>query len=371
MRIGVDFHAAEREGTGNCTYIRNLVESLIALDASIEYVLYVVDPGHPYYRTFAGMKHVRIHPVPHRSPFVRFPRLGLATFRDHIDVLHATYYGPPVHCGKLLLTVHDLAYLRCPETFGRFDRIKDRLLVPLFIKKAGCVMTVSHYSRRDIIETYKASPEHVAVIYNGVQPRFKPLAPGRKPGPILKEYAVEQPYILYAGRLNKRKNITGLMRAFTILKRKNSLPHRLVIVGKRDVLPPEDVREILSSPFIQDIVFTGFVPDEHLPLLYGAADVFVYPSLFEGFGLPCLEAMACGCPVVASKATSIPEVVGDAGILVDPLLDEAIAEAIERVIFNDACRRHMIEMGIDRARRFTWHNAARSMLELCTTLTNN
>ena len=130
MRIGIDFHAAEQEGTGNCTYARNLVESLVDLDEDAEFFLYGVDIRHPYYETFSGKRNVAIRSVRFSSPFLRFPFLGLQTLRDGIDILHATYYGPPIYRGRLILTVHDLSYLHCPECFSHFERIKDMILIP-------------------------------------------------------------------------------------------------------------------------------------------------------------------------------------------------------------------------------------------------
>ena len=358
-RIGIDFHAAEREGTGNCTYIRNIVEQLVRIAPGHEYFLYITDASNPYYSRLGGLPNVHLRVVPSPSPFVRMPLLGLQTFRDAIDLLHATYYGPPIYRGKLILTVHDLSYLHVPDSFSAFDRIKDRLLVPFFARRARAVLTVSEYSRREIADAYHLPPGRIYVSYNGVDPVFRPVEDRAAARRTIERYAISggERYILFVGRINRRKNLTGLVKSFDALKAKG-YGHSLVITGPRDFLPAEDEAAITGSPYAKEIKFTGLVPHAHLPALYGLADLFAYPSLYEGFGLPCLEAMACGCPVVSSDCTSLPEVVGDAGLLVMPGSVDALTGAMERILSDDVFRRKCINKGLDRAGRFTWESAA-------------
>ena len=252
MRIGIDFHAAERDGTGNCTYIRNLVEHLVRLAPEHEYILYITDASNAYYKRFQGLRNVRLSVVPSPSAFVRMLLLGLRTFSDRTDVLHATYYGPPFYRGKLLLTVHDLSFLHIPDTFSAFDRIKDRLLIPFYIKRARAVLTVSEYSRRDIIDAYHAPYDRICVHYNAVDPVFKPVedaAPARR---TLEGYGIpaDARYILFVGRINKRKNLPRLVRSFDALKAKG-FGQRLVIAGAKDFLPDEDEAAITGALLTQ------------------------------------------------------------------------------------------------------------------------
>ena len=370
MRIGIDFHLAEKEGTGNCTYMRNLVESLVRIDRENEYFLYVTDSGYAYYRTFAGFTNVRLRPLKVSSPLLRIPLLGLMTYLDRIDILHANYYGPPFFRGQLLLTVHDLSFLFIPECFTTFERLKDQFLVPKNIRKAGKVLTVSEFSKQDIVRTYHVPPEHVEVAYNGASPIFRPVLDREAAALTLKGYGVSGKYILYVGRLNKRKNLASLLTAFIELKETKQIPHLLVVAGIKDFLPGDELERIDSSPFKEDIRFTGYLPEEHLPLFYGLADLFVYPSLYEGFGLPCLEAMRCGCPVVSSNLTSLPEVVGDAGTLVNPLDIGEMKEAIYAVISDEGRRSEMIAKGFTQADQFNWEGAARKMLDVAEKMTH-
>ncbi len=324
-----------------------------------EYFLYITDASNPYYSRLGGLPNVHLRVVPSPSPFVRMPLLGLQTFRDAIDLLHATYYGPPIYRGKLILTVHDLSYLHVPDSFSAFDRVKDRLLVPFFARRARAVLTVSEYSRREIADAYHLPPGRIYVSYNGVDPVFRPVEDRAAARRTIERYAISggERYILFVGRINRRKNLTGLVKSFDALKAKG-YGHSLVITGPRDFLPAEDEAAITGSPYAKEIKFTGLVPHAHLPALYGLADVFAYPSLYEGFGLPCLEAMACGCPVVSSDCTSLPEVVGDAGLLVRPGSVDALTGAMERILSDDVFRRKCINKGLDRAGRFTWESAA-------------
>ncbi|MDI9569216.1 MAG: glycosyltransferase family 1 protein [Pseudomonadota bacterium] len=369
-RIGIDFHLAERDGTGNCTYMRNLVESVVAMDRERTYLLYVTTPGLPYFDRFRSMENVAVLPVAASSAPARMMSLARATFRDRTDILHVNYYAPPWHRGKLVVTVHDISYRHLPDSFPLRERWKNELLIPINIRRADRVLTVSEYSKQDMIAVYGAAPEKIVVGYNGVNPLFRPPADRGEAAAILKDYGIGKDFLLYIGRLNRRKNLQVLVAAFNAFKGRRERPHQLVVVGRRDFLPAEDMALIDASPYRGEVVFTGYVPDEHLPRLYGMATLFVYPSLFEGFGLPCLEAMACGCPVVTSNVTSLPEVVGDAGILVDPNDHLAICAAMEEVVADAGKRETLIARGRERARGFTWRRTAAKFLDIVAELSS-
>jgi glycosyltransferase involved in cell wall biosynthesis len=279
-------------------------------------------------------------------------------------VLPVQYISPPVHRGRLVATIHDLGFLRVPATFSRTFVKRSTVLVRRTARRADRVLTGSAFSREDLISEYGLDPEKVAVVRYGVGPEFiaAPEASESAAARVLERLGIAKPYILSVGRLNPRKNLPALARAFVRMKTATGLPHRLVLAG------PEDFRtkETLSAVFgaAPDVIVAGLVPDSDLPLLYREAEIFVYPSLFEGGGLPVLEAMAAGTPVIASRASSLPEMAGDAGILVDPESVEEIAGALIRLSTDPGLRGELREKGRARARTMTWEEAARATLRV-------
>jgi glycosyltransferase involved in cell wall biosynthesis len=362
VRIGIDAHAAERDGTGNCTYIRGLIRGLLEVDAVNEYVFYAVDAGHPFYREVRDRPRVRLRALRIGNPFLRIPiALAGATLRDALDLLHVQYIAPPRHRGCLVATIHDLAFLHLPRTFSRVEALRSRRLVPGTARAAGRIITGSESSKRDIVAECRVEPGKVEVIPCGVAGAFADARGRRESAGIAAKYGIRTPYILSVGRLNARKNLAVLAEAFLLAKKRHGLAHSLVIVGKKDHGGAALV-ESLRKAGGAEVRFTGFVPDEDLPALYAGADVFVYPSLFEGFGLPIIEAMASGVPVVASEAPALRETMGDAGLAVNPLDPEALAAAISALTKDEKLRLDLIGRGAARAAGFAWQRTARLTL---------
>ena len=361
MRIGIDFHSAEREGSGNCTYIRNLVEAMTLIDGKNEFFLYVTDRSFPYYGIFKDRKNVHLRQIPFNNPFIRIPSLGLATFKDAIDVLHIQYIAPPIFRGKMVVVIHDLAYLHFPQCFRRFERFRLRHLIPINARMAKYILTVSEYSKNDLVKTLQIPEDKIIVSSNGLDKKFGVHCDEKDKEKILQKYGISGKYILSVGRLDPRKNLLRLINAFKELKKSGKLPHKLVIIGKEDHMSSEIENAVRG--FENEIIKAGYISDEHLPCIYQSADLFVYPTLFEGFGLPVLEAMACGCPVIASNVASIPEVAGDAAVLVDPESTEEIMNAIDKVVNDRDLRSKMIEKGLKQASGFSWETSARITLD--------
>jgi glycosyltransferase involved in cell wall biosynthesis len=236
-----------------------------------------------------------------------------------------------------------------------------RLTVRRTAKRAAHIITVSEFSRRDLMETYGIAPERITVTPEGGAPQgFAPTAAAEIER-VRAHYKIEGDYILAVGSIQPRKNLARLLRAYSSLLQRRvraNLPH-LVLVGKRAWLYEETIRSVGNLGLKQNVTFTGYVPEGDLPALYSGALCFVYPSYFEGFGLPPLEAMKCGAPVITGNQTSLPEVVGDAGLMVDPFDTEALAEAIRRVIDDADLRQTLRERGFNRARMFDWRETAR------------
>ncbi len=363
--IGIDAHAAERDGTGNCTYVRGLIGGLINVDRHNEYILYVTNPDHPFYKTLEDVDNFSLRVLKPRSPLIRIPlSLAKQTFSDALDLLHVQYIAPFAHRGKLVVTIHDLAFSRVPQSFSVFERFRSRILVPLNAKKADTIITGSDYTKMDIVNLYKVDPGKIVVTPYGVSSLFRPITRSEKFERILKKYGILNKYIFSLSRINLRKNLSQLIKAFEKLREHEPMKFNLVLGGHKDFLAEKVIREINNSKYAEDIIFTGYVLEEDLPYLYSAAEVFVYPSVFEGFGFPPLEAMACGCPVITSDVTSLPEVVAEAALLVNPGNEEEISRAVSQVMMNAPLRKDLKERGLQRAKGFNWENTAKKTLEV-------
>ena len=364
MRIGIDAHAAEQGPSGNGSYIRGLLPALVRLPEDVEYVLYALDPGHAFYTEFHAHPRVTVRRLWPRPALLRIPlSLAAASWRDRLDALHVQYVGPPYHRGSLVVTVHDLAFLRIPRAFPRLQSLRFRLQVRANVRRAAVVVTGSEHSKRDIVSAYGVAENRTQVIPLASDPR---LAPVRDPAVIeavKRKFGIAHRYVLSVGRLNARKNLIGLLRAFEQVRPGLAEPAQLVIAGPRDFQADALDRAIASSACANDVLRVGAVSGEDLPVLLSGATAFAYPSLFEGFGLPPLEAMACGVPVICSNTTSLPEVVGDAALTFDPFRADDIAAALGRVLTDPALRADLIARGQARAARFSWRAAAEHTLE--------
>ena len=364
MRIGIDVHAAEQDGSGNCTYIRGLVEALLSQDFENEYILYIIDRNHRFYRNIRQDAKVRLRSLRVENPLVRIPLfLGRATQRDSLDILHVQFIAPPRHRGKLVATIHDLGFLHLPRTFARFFVWRSRMFIRQTARRAARIITGSQFSKTDIAARYGLAPGKIEVIPCGVSPRFGEAQDTSRIQKTLAKYQIRPPYILSVSRLNPRKNLVSLAGAFSRLKSELHLPHQLVLAGRSDYKTARTVA-LIKKAAGADILLAGFVDDEDLPALYQGADIFVYPSLFEGAGLPVLEAMAAGVPVIASNTTSLPEIVGDAGIAINPLSVDEIAQAIRRLATDRELREECRRKGRARAAGFTWDKAAQKTLRI-------
>ena len=357
-RIAIDAHMVGTGETGNETYVRGLVGGLRRVDHRNDYLLYTTDPR----RLPAELTGPRFRPRRLR-PAANLPRVGVATplaaWRDRLDLLHATYTLPPLLPCRSVVTVHDVSYRLFPRAFSPRDRLLLSLAVPLSMRRADRVITVSEASRRDILRLYGLPPTKVVAIPNGVEDRFQPVDAASRLAAVRQRHGLPERFILALGNLQPRKNLRRLVAAYALLRHQYGIRHQLVLAGKPLWREGAIYRAIERHGLVGDVVTTGYVDDANLPALYSAADLFVYPSLYEGFGLPPLEAMACGTPVVAGATSSLPEVVGEAALLVEPTDVAALAAAIARLLRDDELHRHLGAAGRERAARFSWETAAR------------
>jgi glycosyltransferase involved in cell wall biosynthesis len=291
---------------------------------------------------------------------IAFPR---ALHHDRITLLHGPINALPLGwAGPSVVTILDLTFMLIPDAIRRASRAYLRWMVRSSARRAGQIITISESTRRDVIRLLGAPPERVTRVYCGVDNRFTP-EPASAAGTALRErVGLPGEFILYLGTIEPRKNLSRLIDAYTMLRRRDATRLPLVLAGGRGWGDDEIVQKARANEFATDIYLPGFVPEPEIPLWYNAATLFVYPSEYEGFGLPPLEALACGVPVVASNASSLPEVLGDAAVLVDPTSVEAIADGIQRVLDDGALRSRLIARGPEQARRFSWRQMAEETL---------
>lgn len=370
IKIGFDACLLSyRRGIGNFVY--HILSHLASLDCNHQYLLYLTTkpkyfnlslPENFTFRSFVCLSYILWEQV----------QLPLAAIYDGVDILHCPANTGPLflpHRIKLVLTIHDVMYL-LPYTvvppslslYQRLGRIYRRWVVPRVAKRADAIITVSYHSRQDILNILQVSSERVFVIYGAPGPAFYPLSNKEKIERTKQRYRIRNRFILALGGLDPRKNTAGVLQAFKRFRERLKGDYQLVIVGL-----PKTGQKLFSSiamklGIVENVVFTDFVPEEDLVALYNGADVFLYPSFYEGFGLPVLEAMACGTPVVASNAGSIPEIAGEAALLIDPQDVEALALAIEEIITNQTLRQELIARGFKHVKKFSWDKAARKLL---------
>lgn len=356
MRVAIDVHAIGMRQTGNETYIRNLTGNLEQLGLNdLEFHYYhTLPPG----AVDTGLGSAQLHRLRPHTPFLRIPLSFPAALWAHkIDLAHFQYVAPPLCPCRTIVTIHDISFEFFPEYFNPLQRARMRMLIPPSGKRANHVITISEFSRRQLIETYCLKEEKVSVTYLGVADTFRCMRLDEADA-ALTRFGLAMPYILGVGNVQPRKNLTRLIRAFAYARRKRNIPHQLVLVGQMAWKGREIMAEIERLGIADAVKITGYVSDEELVALYNRADVFVYPSLYEGFGLPILEAMACGAPVVTSHAASMPEVAGDAALLVDPLSESDIATAILRLIDGPQLSATLRRKGLQQSGRFRWKAVA-------------
>jgi glycosyltransferase involved in cell wall biosynthesis len=366
LRIAIDAHSVGAKLAGNESYATNLIEALAQVDCVNEYTLYVTT-REAQARFSERWPNFRVQTTLPHTPLIRIPLTLAAELRKHpVDVLHVQFTAPPFCPCPVVVSVHDLSFEHLPQTFNRRSRTQLRLTVRHSVRRAARILTLSEHTRRDMIETYGTSPERITAIPLAAPSYFGRVQEEKELQRVRHIYGIEGDYILCVSSIQPRKNLPRLVRAYASLRNKRGpgkLP-KLVLVGKCAWLYDETLRSIEEGKMKDSVILTGYVPQSDLPALYSGSVCFVYPSYFEGFGLPPLEAMKCGTPVIAGNRTSLPEVVGDAGILVDPFDVSAIAAAIERIVDDSDFRHQLSVKGLARSRIFDWRETARRTLNV-------
>lgn len=364
MRIAIDARGINfYNGTGIGTYTENVLKNLINIDNTNNYHVYWSGNNYESIKkenckiVMTSKKHQR---------FFEDNYFPANISNENIDIYHMPQNGiglsEVISCKKIV-TIHDLIPYVMPETVGRGYLLKFLKEMPLIIENSDGIITVSEFSKRDILRFFPIDESRIFVT---------PLAADKKYAPIDKNYCrnflkdvynLTNPFILYLGGFSERKNVASVLTAFSKVYKDLNKNYNLVIVGGYKDASQRLVKLTNELGIDSHVIFTGFVPEEHLPIFYNGCDTFIYPSFYEGFGLPPLEAMNCGTPVIVSNLTSIPEVVGDAGILINPYDISEISLAIGNLLSNEKLKTELSYKGLNRAKEFSWQNTAQNTLK--------
>jgi len=364
LRIAIDAHSVGTGLGGNESYATNLIEALAEIDQANCYTLYVTKRA-AVERFGNRWPNFSVRTTLPHTPLIRIPlTLSAELRRNPVDVLHVQFTAPPFSPCPVVVSIHDLSFEHLPQTFKWRSRKQLRITVRRTARQASQVIALSEHGRNDIVDTYQVSPERISVIPLSAGDQFRPIRNEDELQRVRQTYAIKGEYMLSVGAIQPRKNLSRLVAAYARLRHARpevKLP-KLVLAGKCAWLYDETLRTIEELQLSDSIILTGYVPQSDLPALYSGAICFIYPSYFEGFGLPPLEAMKCGVPVIVGDRTSLPEVVGDAAVLVDPFDVDALAAAIEKVISDSDLRTELGLKGLGRAKLFNWRETARQTL---------
>jgi glycosyltransferase involved in cell wall biosynthesis len=361
MKIAIDVHSLGTQSGGNETYFRQLVRGLLLDQSDNRYNLFYSYPSaikEFQWDTRFGFTRIPTNPIGRIC--VSLPRLLRQT---KPEVFHCQYVMPPATKVPTVVTIHDLAHEHHPEFFHPLEAMRMKPLVRWTARRADHILTVSEFSALDIVRRCGVSREKITVAYQAAAPGFQPRDASQSRDYVARNYGIDSPFVLYVGRLQARKNLHRLVEAYARL-RKQGATAKLVMVGKKDWQSENLEARIKELGLVNDVTFPGFVPFDDLPLFYNAAEVFVFPSLFEGFGLPVMESMASGVPTVASFGSSLEEVAGDGALLVDPLDIESIAGALGRLLADPGLRRDLVARGLRRSAEFKSGNLTQKVLDV-------
>ncbi len=364
MRIAINALASRGSLSGAARYIRSLVTSLAKIDAKNKYILYVSPEDTPRFSGL-GPNFQAVPTVANRPLRILWEQTELPwdLKRRRVDVFHGpAFIAPLVKTCRQVVTIHDMTFFLLPQCHLFTKRHYFQRLIPECVKRADQVIAVSENTRTDIVRIL-GSPcrSKIKVVYHGKDESFHPDRTAAASCGLRTKYGFSNRIILFVGLIEPRKNLERLIRAYANLQSIHP-DSCLVLAGSRGWGYEPVLQAVSESGVEKKVFFPGFIPDRELPNLYNLADVFVYPSLYEGFGLPVLEAMACGTPVVTSQVSSMPEVAGDAALFVDPRDVASIAQALERVLLDRALRERMAEDGPKHSNPFTWEKTARETL---------
>lgn len=382
IRVGIDYTAAVWQGAGIGRYTRELVRALVAQTNAYTYTLFYaaggIEADSPYladlHRLRDAYPHIRVAPIPfsprHLTQIWQRARLPLPVelFTGPLDLVHGPDFVLPPTRARTILTIHDLSFLIYPQFAAQGMVRYLSSAVPRSLRRANAIIASSLATSRDLEHWLRIDPARVTLVYHGVAPRFRPLPP-QATAPVRQRLGLPDRFVFFVSTLEPRKNLVRLIEAFALLIDRSAgngdaafANLHLVIAGRPGWLYDDIFAAIQRLRIGERVCMLDFVHDNDLPPLYNLACAFAYPSIYEGFGLPALEAMACGTPVLTSNNSSLPEVVGDAALLVQAEDVGAIADGLARLVADQSLRSQLRTAGLLRARQFTWEQAAQQVL---------
>lgn len=369
MLIGVDASRATKEQkTGTEHYSEEIIIALSKIDPKNDYLLY--SPIEPKGRLTKLPKNFRwkIMPFPRLWSQIRLS-IELVFGKEKPEVIFEPAHTIPIiHPKNIVVTIHDLGFKYYPELYTPFEQRYHNFCLNFSSHQAKEIITPSEYTKKDLIKIYKINSKKITIIHHGYDSDlYKPLAKlSDRDQKSLTRAPLLKPYIFYVGRIERKKNAVGLIKAYGLLRKEREIKHKLVLAGKPGYGYEEFREEVKKLPeeAQKDIIELGYVEEKELVSWMQNADLFFFPSFFEGFGLPIIEAMACGVPVVASNVTSIPEIAGSAALLVEPTKPLKMAAALSKIIHSPVLRRSLISKGLVRASLFSWQKAAELTLKV-------
>ena len=367
MRIGIDATALPAQPVGVGNYIIQFVKALAKMDIDYELIVFAQKSKRDLF-DIPNDENLHWVIVPDKSPMYRliweqttFPKL---VHRAEVDLLHSLHYTQPIRLGcPSIVTIHDMTFFLFPDLHTRSKRLFFPFAIRSSVRRADALIAISESTRQDSIRLLGVSPQKIFTTQLGITDEFRVVKDNELLAKVREKYDLPEEFVLYVGLVEPRKNIPFLIRAYKSLA-DEGIKHNLVIVGRIGWMYQEVFKQIEELGLEGRVQFTGYLPQDDLPMVYNLASLFVYPTKYEGFGLPALEAMACGTPVVTTAISSLPEIVGDAGLLIPPGDEQALASAMAEVLHDSTLFNQLRTRGLQRSEHFTWERTAQQTLKV-------
>lgn len=349
MKIAIDAHSLGTQAGGNESYFRQLLHGLAAQQTGDHYTVFHLPGSAPAH--LEQDQRFTLVPIP-SNPLAR---LGFSLPRRlsqlQPDVFHCQYIRPLSVKAKTVVSIHDLAYEHFPDFFHPAERLRLKTLVRWTARRADHILTLSEFSANDIAQRYGVPRERITVTYLAADEEFRPCDKQACRATLASKYKIDSPFILYVGRIQARKNLPRLLEAYARL-RDQGAQAKLVLVGKKDWQAEKLTAKLRELKLEGSVIFPGYVAQEDIPLFYNAAEVFVFPSFFEGFGLPVIESMASGTPTITSYGSSLEEIAAGAALLIDPADTASLTDALGKVLQDTELRSRLVSQGLQRSAQF-------------------